>query len=120
MKLLGVSGTIVGEKTAILVNKVLKKVNDKYPNIETELLDLRSYNMEFSDGRPISQYNKDTQTIINKMLDADFFLFGTPVFNGSIPAPLKNLFDLMHPSTLRHKVMGVIATGGTYQHYLMV
>ena len=76
--------------------------------------------MQFSDGRATDGYNEDTQEIIRKMLDADFYLIGTPVFNGSIPAPLKNLFDLLPPSALRNKVMGFVAVGGTYQHYLMV
>lgn len=51
---------------------------------------------------------------------ADFYIIGTPVFNGSIPAPLKNLFDLLPPAALRHKIMGFVAVGGTFQHYLMI
>ena len=120
MKLLGISGTIVGAKPALLVDAVLEEVKKKDANIEIDVLDLREYDMQFSDGRATDDYNEDTQEIIRKMLDADFFLIGTPVFNGSIPAPLKNLFDLMPPSAIRNKVMGFIAVGGTYQHYLMV
>lgn len=120
MKLLGVSGTIVGAKTAVLVNTTLEKIKEKNPHIDIEFLDLRNYNMEFSDGRPVKEYNNDTQEIITKMLEADFYLLGTPVFNGSIPAPLKNLFDLIPPLALRHKVIGIVANGGTYQHHLMV
>ena len=120
MKLLGISGTIVGAKSAILVNAVLNKVRNKNPKIESELLDLRNYNMEFSDGRPTDLYNEDTQEVIRKVMEADFFLIGTPVFNGSIPAPLKNVFDLLPPSTLRHKIVGFVAVGGTYQHYLII
>ncbi len=120
MKLLGISGTIVGVKPALLVNAVLNEVKKQDMNIEMDLLDLREYDMQFSDGRVPERYNKDTQEIIRKMLDADFYLIGTPVFNGSIPAPLKNLFDLLPPATLRNKVMGFVAVGGTYQHYLMI
>lgn len=120
MKLLGISGTIVGAKPALLVDAVLGEVKKRDANIEIDILDLREYNMQFSDGRATDGYNEDTQEIIQKMLDADFYLIGTPVFNGSIPAPLKNLFDLLPPSALRNKVMGFVAVGGTYQHYLMV
>lgn len=120
MKLLGISGTIVGAKPALLVNAVLDEVKKQDANIEIDLLDLREYNMQFSDGRKIEHYNQDTQDIIKKMLEADFFLIGTPIFNGSIPAPLKNLFDLLPPATFRNKVMGFVAVGGTYQHYLMI
>lgn len=120
MKLLGISGTIVGAKTSILVNSVLNEVKSQDSSIKCELLDLKDYDMQFSDGRPIEKYNEDTQKIIKKMEEADFYLFGTPVFNGSIPAPLKNVFDLLSPIKLRYKVMGFVAVGGTYQHYLMV
>src|SRR5699024_2305715 len=120
MKLLGVSGTIVGEKTAILVQSTLQQIRKKNPDVKIDFLDLREYEMEFSDGRPANEYNDDTEEMIAKMLDADFYLIGTPVFNGSIPAPLKNVFDLIPPTALRHKVMGIVANGGTYQHHLMV
>lgn len=120
MKLLGVSGTIVGSKTAVVVNTTLNQIKEKNPNIEIDCMDLSNYNMEFSDGRPTEQYNECTQEIITKMLEADFYLLGTPVFNGSIPAPLKNLFDLIPPMALRYKVIGIVANGGTYQHHLMV
>lgn len=120
LKLLGIFGTIVGAKSAILVNEILNKVKKKDPDIHAELLDLKYYNMEFSDGRPIHDYNEDTQKIIRKVMAADFYIIGTPVFNGSIPAPLKNLFDLLPPAALRHKIMGFVAVGGTFQHYLMI
>ena len=120
MKLLAISGTIVGAKTAIVVDSILEKIRAKDSKVEIEVLDLRDYDMQFSDGRPVEKYNKDTQEIIRKVLEADFYLIGTPVFNGSIPAPLKNIFDLVPPSALRNKVMGFAANGGTYQHYLMV
>ncbi|BAQ08587.1 NADH-dependent FMN reductase [Bacillus sp. OxB-1] len=120
MKLLGISGTIVGMKTSILVNEVLEEIKLLDDSIEVELLDLREFDMQFADGRPFEKYNEDTQKIIRKLESADFFLFGSPVFNGSIPAPLKNIFDLMPPSSFRNKVMGFVANGGTYQHYLMI
>ncbi|WP_313800189.1 NADPH-dependent FMN reductase [Cytobacillus sp.] len=120
MKLLGISGTILGAKTAILVDAVLKKVKEKYPEIEIELLDLRDFQIEFCDGRNPDQYNEDTKKMIKAVSDADFYLIGFPIFNGSFPAPLKNVFDIVHPAAFRHKVMGFVANGGTYQHYLVV
>ncbi|MFE8697428.1 NADPH-dependent FMN reductase [Cytobacillus sp. FJAT-53684] len=120
MKILGISGTIIGAKTAILVETVLKKMKEKYPDTEIEMLDLREYNIEFCDGRNPDLYNDDTKKMIKIISDADFYLIGFPIFNGSFPAPLKNVFDLVHPAVFRHKVMGFVANGGTYQHYLVV
>ncbi|MBM4763725.1 NADPH-dependent FMN reductase [Bacillus sp. B15-48] len=120
MKLLGISGTIIGAKPSILVRKILYEVSLKYPEVEVEMLDLRDYDLQFCDGRSLEEYNEDTRKAISTVMDADFFLFGTPVFNCSIPAPLKNLIDLIPPETFRNKVMGFAASGGTYQHYLMI
>ena len=47
-------------------------------------------------------------------------MIGTPIFQSSIPAPLKNIFDLVPSSAFYNKVIGFIATGGTYHHYLVV
>ncbi|MED3562493.1 NAD(P)H-dependent oxidoreductase [Bacillus xiapuensis] len=120
MKLLGISGTIIGAKTSVLVKTILDEVKRKHSDLEVELLDLRNYDMQFCDGRKLEEYNQDTRDIIEKVSQADFYLIGSPVFNCSFPAPLKNLLDLVPPSAFRHKVMGFAANGGTYQHYLML
>lgn len=120
MKLIGIAGTIIGAKPRIVVEKVLDEVKKSHNEIEVELLDLRDYDVQFCDGRNPSTYNEDTKKVIEIVSSADFYIIGTPIFNGSIPGPLKNLFDLIHPKDLRNKVMGFIATGGTYQHYLVI
>lgn len=120
MKLLGISGTIIGAKTGIVVRKVLEEVTKKYPDIEVEMLDMMDYNVEFCDGRPAEKYSDDTRAVIEKVSSADFYVIGTPIFQGSIPGVLKNLFDLIHPAAFRNKVMGFVANGGTYQHFLVI
>ncbi|MEH7389964.1 NADPH-dependent FMN reductase, partial [Bacillus sp. JJ1474] len=64
--------------------------------------------------------NNDTKIVMKAVSEADLYLIGFPIFNGSFPAPLKNIFDLLPPSVFRHKVMGFAANGGTYQHYLVI
>ncbi|WP_423410538.1 NADPH-dependent FMN reductase [Heyndrickxia sp. MSNUG] len=120
MKLLGISGTIIGAKTGIVVRKVLDDVKKKYPEIEVEMLDMMDYDVQFCDGRDPSTYSDDTRTVIEKVSNADFYIIGTPIFQGSIPGVLKNLFDLIHPDAFRNKVMGFVANGGTYQHFLVI
>jgi FMN reductase/FAD reductase [NAD(P)H] len=104
MKLLGISGTIIGAKTGILVKKVLEEVKQKHPEIEIEYLDLMDYEMEFCDGRSPSSYSEDTKTVIEKVSSADFYIIGTPLFQGSIPGVLKNLFDLINPNDFRNNI----------------
>lgn len=120
MKLLGISGTIVGSKTISAVNSVLQSVRDHHADIEVELLDLKQYDVQFCDGRDPSAYEGDTRTVINKIAEADFYIIGTPIFQSSLTGVLKNIFDLVPVSALYEKVIGFVATGGTYQHYLVV
>lgn len=120
MKILGISGTILGAKTAILVEAVLNEIKKINPQAELSLLDLRNYDMQFCDGRKHEFYNDDTKEIIRVVSEADVYLVGFPIFNGSIPAPLKNIFDLVPPAVFRHKIMGFVANGGTFQHFLVI
>jgi len=120
MKLVGISGTITGSKTLRVVEKTLDCVAKIYPECEIELLDLKKFDMQFCDGRDPSAYVGDTKKAIDIVSSADFFIIGTPIFQGSITGALKNLFDLVPVPALRQKVMGFIATGGTYQHYLVI
>jgi FAD reductase [NAD(P)H] len=120
MKLVGISGTITGSKTLVVVEKVLERIKTNYPEIEIELLDLKKFDVQFCDGRDPSLYIGDTKKVIDIVSSADFYIMGTPIFQGSITGVLKNLFDLVPVSTLRSKVMGFIATAGTYQHYLVI
>ncbi|WNS79572.1 NADPH-dependent FMN reductase [Domibacillus sp. DTU_2020_1001157_1_SI_ALB_TIR_016] len=120
MKLLGISGSIIGTKTAVVVKEVLKEVKKLDPQVEAEMLDLKNYDVQFSDGRKVSEYAGDTKKVIDKILNADFYIIGTPIFQASLAGALKNLFDLFPPATFAGKVMGFIATGGTYQHYLVI
>lgn len=120
MKVLGISGTLIGKKTSSLVNAVLREIQDAEPDLDTELVDLSEYQVEFCDGRPLSAYNDDTQVVLGKIMEADSFIIGTPIFQASMTGALKNLLDLIPPHALRGKVIGFLATGGTYQHYLVV
>ena len=120
MKLLAISGTLIGSKTLAVVKSVMEQMKNIDSNLEIELLDLKQYDVQFCDGRDPATYTGDTKKVIDIVSEADFYLIGTPVMQGSIPGPLKNLFDLVPPSVFRNKVMGFIATGGTYQHYLVV
>ncbi|AZV41147.1 NADH-dependent FMN reductase [Peribacillus asahii] len=120
MKLLGISGTVIGAKTCVVVQKILEEVKKTHPEVDVELLDLRNYSVSLCDGRDLSSYSDDTKKVVDIVSSADFYIIGTPIFQGSLSGALKNLFDLVHPQILRNKVMGFIATGGTYQHYLVI
>ncbi len=120
MKIVGVIGSIVGSKTKTAMEKVEEVFKEKYPEHEIQLLDLAQYQLVFSDGRHFADYEGDTKFVTETLMAADAIIIGTPVFQASIPATLKNIFDLLPVNAFRDKVTSMLVTAGTARHYLMV
>ncbi|MBW7455918.1 NADPH-dependent FMN reductase [Paenibacillus sepulcri] len=120
MKLLGISGTLIGDKTLSVVKSVVDQASILDPELKTELLDLKTCSIEFCDGRNFADYNDDTRRAVEIVLAADCFVIGTPIFQASMSGALKNLFDLLPITAFRNKIIGFIGTGGTYQHFLVI
>ncbi|MFC7063643.1 NADPH-dependent FMN reductase [Halobacillus seohaensis] len=120
MKILLLNGTIVGTKTQTLLNEIDKYIEKLNKNYKTKFINLENYQMEFVDGRPFEQYNEDMQHLIEEMEQADAYVIATPIFQGSIPGTLKNLFDAVSPLAMRHKPVSIVANGGTLQHHLVI
>lgn len=120
MKIVALAGSIVGSKTKTAMLKVVEMLQQKYPEHEVTLLDLAEYKLEFSDGRNYFEYDGDTKYVTETIMAADAIVIGTPTFQASIPATLKNIFDLLPVNAFRDKVVSTVVTAGTSKHYLMV
>ncbi|WP_373895730.1 NADPH-dependent FMN reductase [Virgibacillus natechei] len=120
MKIIGLSGSNVGTKTRTAMDYTMKAVSDKYPDTETTLIDLAEYDVQFSDGRSYLEYDGDTKYITETIMEADAIIIGTPIFQASIPATLKNIFDLLPVGAFRDKVVSMLVTAGSAKHYLIV
>lgn len=120
MKIIGISGSLSGYKTMTIVFKVLKAAKSLNPNIETELIDLKDYDVEFVNGAPLSFYNADTVKVVDTIMAADGLIIGTPIYQASISGVLKNLLDHLPVDGLMGKTVGMVATGGTDKHYLVM
>lgn len=119
MKLVGISGAMAGDKTSIAINEVLIAAQQIDTSIQTELIDLREYEIDFAVGAPLADYNDDTIKVVNKILKADFLVFGTPIYQASISGALKNLLDLLPEHAFKYKVTGIVATGWSNKHFLV-
>ena len=84
------------------------------------LIDLADYDVQFSDGRNYLEYEGDTRFVAETIMDADAIIIGTPIFQASIPATLKNIFDLLPVNAFRDKIVSMIVTAGSPKHYLIV
>ncbi|RIW29219.1 NAD(P)H-dependent oxidoreductase [Bacillus salacetis] len=119
MKVVGLSGSKVGSKTRTAMNYTVKSLKEQYPDTEVELLDLADYDIQFSDGRNYLEYAGDTGYVTKTLMEADAIIIGTPVFQASIPATLKNIFDLLPQNAFRDKVVSMLVTAGSSKHYLI-
>lgn len=119
MKLVVLSGSNVGTKTRTVMEHATQTVLAQDPDVEATLIDLAEADMIFSDGRNFTEYTGDTGRVAKELMAADAMIIGTPIFQASIPAALKNVFDLLPTSAFLDKVVGVIATAGSSKHYLI-
>jgi MsuE subfamily FMN reductase len=126
-KLLGINGSLTPppSRTRSVLDVALAgaRVYDK--NVETEVLELRDFALEFCDGRSPDNYNSDTRRALALVEEADAYLVATPIYRGSYTGALKNFFDLVPNDPkghdpLRGKVVGLLATGGSDHHYLIL
>ncbi|MCZ8516420.1 NAD(P)H-dependent oxidoreductase [Paenibacillus filicis] len=119
MKIVLLSGSIVGSKTRTAMNYAQKAFAEKHPDVEAIFIDLAEYNIQFSDGRNYMEYEGDTGVVTKKIMEADAIVIGTPIFQASIPGTLKNIFDLLPVDALRDKVASMLVTAGSPKHYLV-
>lgn len=119
MNIVGLSGSIVGSKTRTAMDYTVKSIAEKYPDAKVTLIDLADYDVQFSDGRNYLEYESDTGFITKTIMEADAIIIGTPIFQASIPATLKNIFDLLPVNAFLGKVVSMLVTAGSPKHYLI-
>lgn len=113
------SGTVAGRKNAAILELIESYLHALDRDITTEVVRIGEYQLEFSDGRPISQYNEDTQRLIATIMNADALIVATPTYQTSIPGALKNVFDLLPMRALYDKVAAMTVSANSPMYYLM-
>lgn len=119
MKVALLQGSIVGTKTRTAMEYVQNVFKDSYREIDVKMLDLAKYDIPFSDGRHYLEYTGDAGYVTKVLMESDIIIIGTPIFQASIPATLKNIFDLLPEQALINKVVSIIVTAGSAKHYLI-
>ncbi|SHG28507.1 NADPH-dependent FMN reductase [Ornithinibacillus halophilus] len=119
MKIVGLSGSKVGSKTRTAMDYTINYINENYPEADVTLIDLKDYDVQFSDGRNFLEYEGDTGYVARTIMEADAVVIGTPIFQASIPATLKNIFDLLPEQAFLDKVVSILVTAGSSKHFLI-
>ena len=66
MKVVAISGAIIGKKTLTTMKYVAEKMNKDFPEVEFDLIDLGKKDIQFSDGRNYTEYQGDTLEVTTK------------------------------------------------------
>lgn len=121
MTILGISGSLSRQsKTELAINKALDYATNQGDQVTTDIVSLSDYSLQFCDGRNPDLYGGDTRTVLDKIAGADAFIVGSPIYRGTYSGAFKNLFDLIPNDSLKGKVVGIVATGGSDHHYLAI
>ncbi|TGT92467.1 NAD(P)H-dependent oxidoreductase, partial [Mesorhizobium sp. M5C.F.Ca.ET.164.01.1.1] len=68
-------------------------------------------------ARDLDQQGRD---VLDKVINADVLVVGSPTYKGSYTGLFKHFFDLIDPTALRGKPVLLLATGGGERHALIV
>jgi NAD(P)H-dependent FMN reductase len=112
IRILGIPGSLrEGSHTRQAVAQALQGA--RQGGVETELLDLRSYELPLCDGRSDeSTYPPGVERFRQKLRSADGYVIGTPEYHGSFSGVLKNALDLCGFEEFEGKVVGLVSVSG--------
>ena len=63
-------------------------------DIPYDIIDVRSREIDFRDGRPMDKYSMQTQESIEKMKRASAYIFSVPVYAATVSGAVKNIINL--------------------------
>jgi len=120
MKILILSASSIGNRTRIATEGLFESLKEQYEEKhELKYINLQTKDIMFSDGRNYLDYHGDTGELTQAIMQSDVLFIGTPIFQASIPASLKNVFDLLPQNGLRQKTVGMLITAGSEKHFLI-
>lgn len=119
VKIVAVAGELTGWKTTVILHDLLEEIKKLGTHVQTELIEMKEYEVEFARGLPLGDYNNDTWEVVSKISAADIVVFGTPIYQASMTGALKNLLDLFPTDAFKRKVTGIITTGAIEKHFLV-
>jgi len=80
---------------------------------DADYLDLSKVSVEWFRGWE-EEYGAGTREAVGKLTGSDVLIIGSPIYDGLLSSPLKNLFEHVEYKSLEGKVAGfIIKSGGT-------
>lgn len=120
MKILVLSASNIGKRTKVATEALFKALHNQFEDEHfLKYINLQDKNIQFSDGRNYLDYKGDTAELTKAIMNSDVIFIGTPIFQASIPASLKNVFDLLPINALQFKTVGMVVTAGSEKHFMI-
>ncbi len=105
-KILLIQGSLsLYTKTAVLIHEAAACLKRK--EIDHEILDMRTLDIDIWDNRSFEKYTPDTQEAYKIMKSADAYLFAIPVYAHSVSGAIQNIVDISAP-VMRGKSVGIL------------
>jgi FMN reductase len=119
LKVLGISGSLRKDSRTDQALEIALQGAAMANGVDSDMLDLKSLALPlFDDREDVNTYPSSVFTLLNKVREADALIFATPVYQGTMSAAMKNVFDTLellendkHP-WLQNKVVGLISVAG--------
>ena len=106
-------------RTAAAVDYTCRRARALAPGLHTDIVNLQDVPLPMCDGRELADV-PSVAKIVEKISAAKSVLLATPIYRGTFTAALKNLLDWLPLESLEGKRVGLIASGATPHHYLMI
>ena len=113
MKILILVGSADAKSHSLGLGQAIKSQLEEL-SIETELINLIEYKLPLYD-RSIERaiaYDENTRSFLDKSLEADAFVWVSPIYHSSYSSMLKNALDWHHSTKFPGRVVGLASNGG--------
>lgn len=106
-------------KTRALIETAARKAGQRF-DAEASTYDLTDLQPSLGQASRIEDLSPAALAVVQRLLEADALILGSPVYKGSYTGLFKHLFDLLDPAALVGKPVLLVATGGGDKHALVV
>jgi FMN reductase len=106
-------------KTRGFVDRIVTDIARRH-GLAASTYDVLDLGPGFGNAKAARELDADAQRILQRIVDADVLVVGSPTYKGSYTGLFKHFFDLVDPAALRGKPVVLAATGGGERHALIV
>jgi FMN reductase len=116
---IGFSGNITRpSRTFAFVDHVVKEIA-RTTGLAGRTYDIEDLGPSLPHARRASHLDGQAQAILERIVQSDILVVGSPTYKGSYTGLFKHFFDLVEPGALRGKPVVLTATGGGDRHALI-